>query len=126
MSTTAETGTQTVAPQNLKAMPEIARLVGALEDIILQGRRRGLGVTVISPRPAIVNTSIRSACEVLIAMQIVGPHDRNRQGLKQSAETDHVARCRDPPMAHVHCDIKHFIFLQTYKSAVKVVCFPQG
>lgn len=67
---------QTVAPQNLKAMPEIARLVGALEDIILQGRRRGLGVTVISPRPAIVNTSIRSACEVLIAMQIVGPHDR--------------------------------------------------
>jgi hypothetical protein len=67
---------QTVAPQNLKAMPEIARLVGALEDIILQGRRRGLGVTVISPRPAILNTSIRSACEVLIAMQIVGPHDR--------------------------------------------------
>lgn len=68
--------TQTVAPQNLKAMPEIARLVGALEDIILQGRRRGLGMTIISPRPAIVNTSIRSACEVLIAMQIVGPHDR--------------------------------------------------
>ncbi|MBI3545975.1 MAG: DUF87 domain-containing protein, partial [Gammaproteobacteria bacterium] len=67
---------QTVAPQNLKAMPEIARLVGALEDIVLQGRRRGLGVTVISPRPAIVNTSIRSACEVLIAMQIVGPRDR--------------------------------------------------
>lgn len=67
---------QTVAPQNLKAMPEIARLVGALEDIILQGRRRGLGMTIISPRPAIVNTSIRSACEVLIAMQIVGPHDR--------------------------------------------------
>lgn len=67
---------QTVAPQNLRAQPEIARLVGALEDIILQGRRRGLGVTVISPRPAIVNTSVRSACEVLIAMQIVGPHDR--------------------------------------------------
>lgn len=67
---------QTVAPQNLRAMPEIARLVGALEDILLQGRRRGIGATVISPRPAIVNTSIRSACEVLIAMQIVGPHDR--------------------------------------------------
>lgn len=67
---------QTVAPQNLKAMPEVAHLVGALEDILLQGRRRGLGATIISPRPAIVNTSIRSACEVLIAMQIVGPHDR--------------------------------------------------
>lgn len=67
---------QTVAPQNVRAMPEMARLVGALEDILLQGRRRGLGATVVSPRPAIVNTSIRSACEVLIAMQIVGPHDR--------------------------------------------------
>lgn len=67
---------QTVAPQNLKAMPEAARLLGAMEDILLQGRRRGLGCTVISPRPAVVNTNIRSACEVIIAMQIIGPHDR--------------------------------------------------
>ena len=67
---------QTIAPQNLKAMPEAARLLGAMEDIVLQGRRRGLGMTIISPRPAVVNTNIRSACEVIIAMQIVSPHDR--------------------------------------------------
>jgi hypothetical protein len=67
---------QTIAPQNLKAMPEAARLLGAMEDIVLQGRRRGLGLTIISPRPAVVNTNLRSACEVVIAMQIIGPHDR--------------------------------------------------
>jgi hypothetical protein len=67
---------QTIAPQNLKAMPEAARLLGAMEDIVLQGRRRGLGMTIISPRPAVVNTNLRSACEVIIAMQIVAPHDR--------------------------------------------------
>jgi hypothetical protein len=86
---------QTVAPQNLKAMPEIARLVGALEDIILQGRRRGLGVTVISPRPAILNTSIRSACEVLIAMQIVGPHDRKAIQDWIDVHGDDVERARE-------------------------------
>lgn len=67
---------QTIAPQNLKAMPEAARLLGAMEDIVLQGRRRGLGMTVISPRPAVVNTNLRSACEVIIAMQIIAAHDR--------------------------------------------------
>src|SRR6185503_10321414 len=30
----------------------------------------------ISPRPAILNTSVRSACQTLIAMRIVGKHDR--------------------------------------------------
>lgn len=67
---------QTVAPQNLKAMPEAARLLGAMEDIVLQGRRRGLGMTLISPRPALVNTNLRSACEVIIAMQVIQSHDR--------------------------------------------------
>jgi hypothetical protein len=67
---------QTIAPQNLKAMPEAARLLGAMEDIVMQGRRRGLGLTIISPRPAVVNTNLRSACEVIVAMQIIGPHDR--------------------------------------------------
>lgn len=65
---------QTVAPQ--KPMPDVARCLGAIEDIILQGRRRGLGLTAISPRPALVNTNIRSACATLIAMRIQGPHDR--------------------------------------------------
>lgn len=67
---------QTVAPQNLQKMPEAARLLGAMEDIVLMGRRRGLGLTIISPRPAVLNTNLRSACEVIVAMQIIAPHDR--------------------------------------------------
>lgn len=66
----------TLAPLQTNKQPDIARCLGAMEDIILQGRRRGLGVTVISQRPALLNTNIRSLCEVLIAMRIIGPHDR--------------------------------------------------
>lgn len=66
----------TIAPQNIRAMPEAARCLGAIEDIILQGRRRGLGMTAISQRPAMLNTTVRTQCSVLIAMRIVGPHDR--------------------------------------------------
>jgi hypothetical protein len=66
----------TIAPQNIRAMPESARLLGAMEDIVLQGRRRGLGVTVISQRPALVNKNVTTQCEVLIAMQLTGAHDR--------------------------------------------------
>jgi len=65
----------TIAPMNLKAMPEAARVLGAMEDIILQGRRRGLGMTVISQRPALLNTNIRTQCQSLIAMRIIGTHD---------------------------------------------------
>lgn len=64
----------TIAPQ--KPLPEVARLLGAMEDIVLQGRRRGLGLTVISQRPALVNTNIRTQCATLIAMRVIGPHDR--------------------------------------------------
>lgn len=64
----------TVAPQ--RAMPDAARLLGAVEDIVLQGRRRGLGLTIISQRPALVNTNVRSQCGTLVAMRIIGPHDR--------------------------------------------------
>lgn len=66
----------TIAPQNIRSMPEAARLLGAMEDIVLQGRRRGLGVTVISQRPALVNKNCTTQCEVLIAMQLTGAHDR--------------------------------------------------
>lgn len=64
----------TIAPQ--RVFPEGAKLLGAVEDIVLQGRRRGLGVTVISQRPALVNKNITAMCNVLVAMRILGPHDR--------------------------------------------------
>ena len=76
---------QTVAPQNIRAMPEASRLLGAVEDIILQGRRRGLGLTAIGPRPAIINANIRSACQTLIAMRI-GSGKLDRKAIEEWIE----------------------------------------
>jgi hypothetical protein len=50
-------------------------VLGAMEDIVFKGRRRGLGMTVDQQRPALVNTNIRTQCATLVAMRIVGPHD---------------------------------------------------
>ncbi len=84
----------TIAPQNLKAMPESARLLGAMEDIILQGRRRGLGATIISQRPALVNKNVTTQCEVLIAMRMIGKLDRDaiQDWIDVHAEKDDAAK----------------------------------
>lgn len=64
----------TIAPQ--RVFPEGARLLGAVEDIVLQGRRRGLGCTLISQRPALVSKNVLTQCGTLIALRLVGPQDR--------------------------------------------------
>lgn len=70
----------TIAPLNLRNVGEASvyqsRCVGAIEDIILQGRRRGIGMTGMSQRPALVNASVRSQFGTLIAMQMNAPLDR--------------------------------------------------
>lgn len=66
----------TIAPREVRGTnPGLSVLLGAVEDIILQGRRRGLGCTVISQRPALVHTNVRTQCETLIALRITAPHD---------------------------------------------------
>jgi uncharacterized protein len=69
----------TIAPMTLAKTGRddfpAARTLGAMEDIVLQGRRRGLGITVISQRPALVHTNVRTQCGTLIAMRLMGPHD---------------------------------------------------
>jgi len=66
----------TIAPtQTRDRGGDAARCLGAMEDLILQGRARGVGVTAISQRPAMVNTSVRTQCSSLIAMGMSGPHD---------------------------------------------------
>lgn len=63
----------TLAP--MKPYPNQTQLLGAMEDIVLQGRLRGLGLTVISQRPALLHTNIRTQCGTLVAMRIIGKHD---------------------------------------------------
>lgn len=61
------------APQ--RADREMARLLGAYEDIVLRGRKFGIGSTSITLRPAQLNSAIRSQVEVLIAMRLLGKLD---------------------------------------------------
>lgn len=61
------------APQ--RGTPEGARLLGAYEDIVLRGRKPGIGSTSITLRPAQLHSAIRSQVEVLIAMKLLGKLD---------------------------------------------------
>lgn len=61
------------APQ--RGNPEGARLLGAYEDIVLRGRRLGIGSTSITLRVAQLNSAIRSQVEVLVAMRMLGKLD---------------------------------------------------
>lgn len=58
-----------------RADRDMARLLGAYEDIVLRGRKFGIGSTSITLRPAQLNSAIRSQVEVLIAMKMLGKLD---------------------------------------------------
>lgn len=62
------------APQRI--MPEQARMVGAIDQIVRRGRIRGLGVTMITQRPAVLNKDVLTQIEVLVALRITAPNDR--------------------------------------------------
>lgn len=53
-----------------------ARMVGAFEDVVRLGRNFGIGITMVSQRPQSVNKQVLSQTEVLISLQITGPHER--------------------------------------------------
>ena len=61
------------APQ--RAAPDGARLLGAIEDLVRRGRARGIGVTLITQRPAVLNKDVLTQAEVLIALRMTGPRD---------------------------------------------------
>lgn len=62
-----------LAPQRLPA--EGLRLFGAMDDIQRRGRARGLGTTLITQRPAVINKDLLSQSEVLVAMRLTGARD---------------------------------------------------
>jgi uncharacterized protein len=65
----------TFCPQRIEHGGE--RLVGAINDLVRKGRARGLGVTLISQRPALVNKDVLTQVETLIAHRMTGPQDRD-------------------------------------------------
>lgn len=58
-------------------MPDQRRLLGAYDTIVRRGGIRGIGVTLISQRPAVVNKNVLSQVECLIVLQVVGSQDRD-------------------------------------------------
>lgn len=62
-----------IAPQ--KPFGDEAAMVGALEDVVKRGRRKGIGCTLITQRPADLAKQVLTQCEVLVSLRIVHPRD---------------------------------------------------
>jgi hypothetical protein len=62
-----------ICPQ--KPFGDEAQMVGAMEDVVKRGRKKGLGVILITQRPADLAKQVLTQCEVLVAMRLVHPLD---------------------------------------------------
>lgn len=62
-----------LAPQRIP--PGGERLLGAMDDVVRRGRVRGLGVTLITQRPAVLNKDVLGQAEVLVALRMTGVRD---------------------------------------------------
>jgi hypothetical protein len=62
------------APQ--RPMKGQERLLGAVEDLVRRGRARGIGVTLVTQRAAVLSKDILTQAEVLIALRTIAPQDR--------------------------------------------------
>lgn len=76
------------APQ--RPMGDDARMLGAIEDLVRRGRARGIGVTLITQRPAVLNKNVLTQIEVLVAMRLTSPQDRQalNEWVKYHADTE--------------------------------------
>lgn len=52
-----------------------ARCLGAMQNIVRRGRARGIGCTLITQRSAVLNKSVLTQTECLIALQTTAPQD---------------------------------------------------
>lgn len=55
---------------------DIARTVGAVEDLVNRGRNAGFGVVLISQRFATINKNVTTQAGVIIAHRLTSPQDR--------------------------------------------------
>ncbi len=80
------------APQKVGA--DLARMVGAVEDVVRRGRQSGIGVTTLTQRPASLNKDVLTQSRVLIAGELTGPHDKNaiKDWIKDNADIEQQAK----------------------------------
>lgn len=57
-----------IAPQ--QASGETARVLGAMEDIVRRGRIRGVGCTMITQRPAVLNKNVMTQADMLTCLRL--------------------------------------------------------
>lgn len=62
-----------LAPQRLPK--DMTRLAGAMDDVTRRGRAHGIGVTLISQRPAVLSKDVLGQAEVLVALRMTNPRD---------------------------------------------------
>jgi hypothetical protein len=62
------------APQ--RPLPGQQAMLGAFESIVRRGRIRGLGVVLITQRPAVLNKNVLTQAGLLILLGITSPQDR--------------------------------------------------
>jgi hypothetical protein len=76
------------APQ--RPMPGEQTMLGAVETLVRRGRARGIGVTLITQRPAVLNKNVLTQIEVLVALRLTSPQDRAalNEWVKFHADTD--------------------------------------
>jgi len=58
-----------------RPMRDEAQLLRAWENIVRRGRKRGIGITLITQRSAVVNKNVLTQVQTLIAMRTTGPQD---------------------------------------------------
>lgn len=80
------------APQ--RPMDGQQRMLGAFEALIRRGGIRGIGMTMITQRPAVLNKNVLTQAEVLIVLQMTAPQDQDaidewvkRNGTKEERDT---------------------------------------
>lgn len=62
------------APQ--RPMRGEERLLGAIEDLVRRGRARGLGLSLITQRAAVLNKNVLTQVQILVALRTIAPQDR--------------------------------------------------
>lgn len=62
------------APQRTFGVDD-AKTLGAMQSIVRRGRARGIGVTMITQRPQVLNKDVLTQADVLIALRLSHPKD---------------------------------------------------
>ncbi|PYN82452.1 MAG: hypothetical protein DMD96_06020 [Candidatus Rokuibacteriota bacterium] len=62
-----------IAPQ--RPMKGEERMLGAAEDIVRRGGQRGIGITMVTQRAAVLNKNVLSQCGILLFLRTLGLQD---------------------------------------------------